>query len=122
MSEYSSDAKVFVLINKMDLISEQRKTLVYERKKHEIMERSEGFDVKCYPTSMWDNTLYKAWTDIVSSLIMDKDELKKALDLLLEACDAQEIILFEKNTFLTTCYTSKGSKIDESRYQYICIT
>lgn len=103
----------------MDLISEQRKILVYERKKHEIIERSAGFDVKCYPTSMWDNTLYKAWTDIVSSLIMDKDGLRRALDLLLEACNAQEIILFEKNTFLTTCYTSKSSQIDESRYHLL---
>ena len=115
LEEYSGVAKVFVLIHKMDLIAENRKQAVFEKRKKEIIERAGKFDVTCFPTSIWEVSLYKAWTEIVSTLIMDMDALKSSLASFAEACNAEEVILFEKSTFLLTCHHSNKTISDDQR-------
>jgi Ras-related GTP-binding protein A/B len=115
LEEHSKNAKVFVLVHKMDLIADHRKSTVFEKRKKEIEERSGNFKVVCFPTSIWEVTLYKAWTEIVSTLIMDMDTLKEALKNFAEACNAEEVILFEKSTFLLTCHHSNIPNNDEQR-------
>jgi Ras-related GTP-binding protein A/B len=55
---YSSDAKVFLLIHKMDLARESRQ-VVYERKLKELQEASGDADIRAFGTSIYDETLYK---------------------------------------------------------------
>lgn len=121
LSEFSKQAKVFVLVNKMDLVADHRKQIVFEKRIKELKDRSNDFDVKCYPTSIWEVSLYKAWTDIVSTLIMDIDALKKGLANFASACNADEVILFEKSTFLLTCYhsTKNNTMSDDQRFEKI---
>ena len=120
LSEFSPSAQVVVLIHKMDLVTDLRKQSVFEKRKYEIMERSGSYKTKCYPTSIWEVSLYKAWTDIVSTLIMDMQSLKSALGNFAAACNAEEVILFEKSTFLLTCYHSKKKTIvDDQRFEKI---
>jgi Ras-related GTP-binding protein A/B len=101
----------------MDLIAEHRKLAVLDKRVKEINERAGSFtkDIKCFPTSIWEVSLYKAWTSIVSTLIMDMDTLKGALTNFAEACNAEEVILFEKSTFLLTCHYSKKTISDDQR-------
>lgn len=99
----------------MDLIADHRKQAVYEKRKKEIMDRAGDFSVTCFPTSIWEVTLYKAWTEIVSTLIMDMDTLKLSLENFADACNAEEVILFEKSTFLLTCHYSKKTINDDQR-------
>jgi Ras-related GTP-binding protein A/B len=106
---------VFVLIHKMDLIAEHRKQIVFEKRKKEVMERAGNFGVVCFPTSIWEVTLYKAWTEIVSTLILDMDSLKSSLANFGQACNAEEVILFEKSTFLLTCHYSNKPSNDDQR-------
>lgn len=115
LEEYSKQARVFVLVHKMDLIADHRKATVLEKRKKEITDRSGDFKVICYPTSIWEVTLYKAWTEIVSTLIMDMDTLKQALANFAQACNAEEVILFEKSTFLLTCHHSNIPNNDDQR-------
>mmetsp|Transcript_15182 Transcript_15182/g.15736 ORF Transcript_15182/g.15736 Transcript_15182/m.15736 type:complete len:311 (+) Transcript_15182:24-956(+) len=119
LEEYSPNAKVVVLIHKMDLVSDHRKQSVFEKRQREIKERSSNFQAKCFPTSIWEVSLYKAWTDIVSTLIMDMKSLKQALANFAEACNADEVILFEKSTFLLTCNHSKIEISDDQRFEKI---
>ena len=107
LGDKSPDAKVFVLIHKMDMIAEVRKKAVLEKRRHEILDRASDFEVKCFPTSIWDDSLYKAWRIIMSSTIMNLDKLKQGLNLLMKACGAQEVILFDKSTFLSICSVSE---------------
>lgn len=111
---------MFVLVHKMDLIADHRKQSVFEKRKKEIVDRAGGFrdNVKCFPTSIWEVTLYKAWTEIVSTLIMDMDTLKLSLNNFAEACNAEEVILFEKSTFLLTCHFSNKLINDDQRYYF----
>ena len=100
----------------MDLIEKSRRQKIFEIRKKEIEDRSKNYQVQCFATSIWEISLYKAWTEIASTLITNKDKLKNSLDKLGEACNAEEVILFEKSTFLVTCHYSHNLLTDEQRY------
>jgi Ras-related GTP-binding protein A/B len=99
----------------MDLITEHRRLSVFEKRKKEVMDRAKNYQVTCFPTSIWEVSLYKAWTDIVSTLILDMDTLKSYLTNFATACNAEEVILFEKSTFLLTCYYTSKNFSDDQR-------
>jgi hypothetical protein len=65
------------------------------------------FHIKCFGTSIWDETLYRAWSQIVYSLIPNVQQLETQLGEFAEICGADEIVLFEKATFLVISQTSK---------------
>jgi Ras-related GTP-binding protein A/B len=103
----------------MDTVPDNRKKAVYEKRCKEIADRVRNFPLKCFATSIWEFSLYKAWTEIVSSLVMDMNLLKNCLDKLAEACCAEEVILFEKSTFLLTCHFSAKDNPDDQRFEKI---
>ncbi|CAM9307379.1 unnamed protein product [Hapterophycus canaliculatus] len=76
----SSDARVFVLIHKMDLVLEENRETVFMNRKHVISDVSGGVDLTFFMTSIWDETLYKAWSSIVYSLIPNMEVLESHLD------------------------------------------
>ena len=63
--------------------------------------------MKCYATSIWDETLYKAWSQIVYSLIPNVHILETQLEEFSNICGADEIVLFEKATFLVISHITK---------------
>ena len=120
LNEFSPDAKIFVLIHKMDLIKEQNKQKeIFEMKKKELESKSKNFEIKCFATSIWESSLYKAWTEIVASLTHNLSSIQESLKNYAIACNAEEVILFEKNTFLLTCSYSNKKIQDEQRFEKI---
>ena len=117
LQEYSPRAAVFCLVHKMDLVQiEYREKLLRERTDH-IRQRSESFKrtVQTYGTSIWDQTLYRAWGNIVHRLIPNLDTIEDYLSHMVEVLGVEEIILFERATFLTvTSITSDTG--DENPY------
>ena len=113
LEEFSPQAHVFTLVHKMDLVQSEHRERVLQDKTDAIRERSERFrsDVQTYGTSIWDQTLYKAWGMIVHSLIPNLDVIEWYLTRLAIATEAEEIVLFERVTFLTV--TSVTSKVGE---------
>lgn len=62
----------------------------------------------CFGTSIWDETLYKAWSRIVYQMVPNVQALEKNLIKLCDVLEADEIILFERSTFLEiACHTTK---------------
>lgn len=57
-------------------------------------------DITCFWTSIWDETLYKAWSSIVCCLVPNLDELEMRLEALCRICEADEVVIFERATFL----------------------
>ena len=113
LEEFSPHAHVFTLVHKMDLVQSEHRERVLQDKTDAIRERSERFrsDVQTYGTSIWDQTLYKAWGMIVHSLIPNLDVIEWYLTRLAIATEAEEIVLFERVTFLTvTSVTSKAGE------------
>ena len=64
--------------------------------------------VRVLRTSIWDETLYRAWSCVVQSLIPNVHLLNKHLQHLADMTSADEVVLFEKSTFVViSSYTSK---------------
>ena len=87
--------------------------------KEDIKENSFGFQVECFKTSIWDETLYKAWSQIVHFLLPNINVLRSNLEQFCKAIKADEVVLFEKSTFLVIAnYDAKNHK-DEHRFEKI---
>lgn len=107
IEENSPDARVFVLIHKMDLVAEEDRESILEDRKQLIGKSCMDRGVQnftCYGTSIWDETLYKAWSEIVTNLIPNISLLETHLQNFTRLCDADEVVLFERATFLVIAH------------------
>lgn len=59
-----------------------------------------------FGTSIWDETLYKAWSEIVTNLIPNMSLLETHLNKFCSLCDAEEVVLFERATFLVISHAT----------------
>ena len=62
-------------------------------------------------TSIWDQSLFKAWGSIMHGLIPNLSTIESILNDLVEITGAEEIVLFERTTFLIV--TSVQSDVGE---------
>ncbi|KIS71800.1 Rag GTPase GTR1 [Mycosarcoma maydis] len=109
--QYSPDAQVFCLLHKMDLIDKSRRAAVYSHRVKQLRRKSkevahaagskaDGFRVQCFATSIWDESLYRAWSRIVQTQIPALSVLERHLQLFVDTCSASEVVVFERTTFL----------------------
>lgn len=168
--QYSREAKIFVLIHKMDLIQpttredvfDQRAALV-KRKTAEavsivLKQKPEqggptatltgggssqhqqqpqqpqssptlttsastaslnniepSLNLQLFATSIWDQSLYKAWASIIHDLVPNLSVIETQLASLGQAIDADEILLFERTSFLVV---SKWTSPEGERNPY----
>ncbi|KOS13967.1 ras-related gtp-binding protein a-like protein [Malassezia pachydermatis] len=114
LNTHSPDAEVFCLLHKMDLIEPSRRKELYmsrvqdlRKKIREVLKEHasspnarDSMHLHCYATSIWDATLYKAWSNIVHTIVPEVQRFETHLASLADMCSATEIVLFEKATFL----------------------
>ncbi|CCK71409.1 Rag GTPase GTR1 KNAG_0G03510 [Huiozyma naganishii CBS 8797] len=118
LKKYSPQAKIFVLLHKMDLVQLDKREELFKIMMDKLQETSAeyGFpDLVGFPTSIWDESLYRAWSQIVCSLIPNMSIHQSNLVKFKNIVDAYEIILFEKTTFLVICSTEtpgEGTQIE----------
>ena len=113
LAEYSPSAHVFALVHKIDLVQNVFRDQVIQDRTLAIQQYSGVFSkgLKVYGTTIWDQSLYKAWGDIVKSLVSNLHIIDEYLHDLAEETNAEEIILFERATFLTV--TNVTSELGE---------
>jgi hypothetical protein len=112
IEENSPDARIFLLIHKMDLVAEEDREAILEDRKRLIEESCLSCGVEnfeCFGTSIWDETLYKAWSEIVTNLIPNIRLLETHLNKFCRSCDADEVVLFERATFLVISHAQGAS-------------
>ncbi|KAJ0402138.1 hypothetical protein P43SY_000453 [Pythium insidiosum] len=119
IDQNSSNAKVFVLIHKMDLVPEEQRDRVFDQKKEMILSRVGSLPTVCFGTSIWDETLYRAWSSIVYSLIPNIQDLEKHLNEFCSICNADEVVLFERATFLVISHATHTPHRDIHRFEKI---
>jgi len=101
LQEYSPQAQVFCLLHKMDKIPASERLSVYNAKVDELKHKSgQVSNVTCFATSIWNESLYFAWSRVVHTLIPNVAILEKHLSQFARMCSAVEVVLFEKTTFL----------------------
>lgn len=106
LKDYSPTAYVFCLIHKMDLIQAEHRNRLYEERSTMIRSKSESLEIDTFGSSIWDQSLYKAWAGIVHKLIPNLYVIEGLLKSLGEFINAEEIVLFERSTFLTVTHTT----------------
>ncbi|CAD7937840.1 unnamed protein product [Amoebophrya sp. A25] len=118
--QLSPTAQCFFFVHKMDLVPEPHRASVYDRYKKQI-DTIVGNDLKMtsFPTSIWDETLFKAWSRIVYSLIPNVHILEKQLQHFCEVCEADEVVLFEKATFVVISASTRKEMADAHRFEKI---
>jgi Ras-related GTP-binding protein A/B len=123
IEENSPDARIFVLVHKMDLVAEDERDMILQDRKRLIEESCTqyNFHFQCFGTSIWDETLYKAWSEIVTTLIPNIGVLESHLRDFCRMCDADEVVLFEKATFLVIShshYNSNDTRLDATDHEH----
>jgi len=117
--ENSPSAKVFCLIHKMDLLQEDQRDKIFSDRENEIINMSKPVDCSCFKTSIWDETLYRAWSSIVYKLIPNVKELEQSLKLFADLMDGDEVLLFERATFLVISHCQRNLQRDIHRFEKV---
>ncbi|XP_025425737.1 ras-related GTP-binding protein A [Sipha flava] len=117
--ENSPSAKVFCLIHKMDLLQEDQRDKIFSERENEIINMSKPVKCICFKTSIWDETLYRAWSSIVYKLIPNVKELEQSLKLFAELMDGDEVLLFERATFLVISHCQRNLHRDIHRFEKV---
>lgn len=113
LSDYSPAAQVFCLVHKMDLVQNEHRDRIYEERVRLIGARSGDLQLTTFASSIWDQTLYKAWAGIVHAMIPNLSRIERFLGAFARQLRAEEVILFERSTFLTVT-SVVGRKEDEN--------
>eukprot|EP01084_Bolivina_argentea_P181389 313283_1 len=118
--QQSPKAKIFCLIHKMDTILLEYKQEIFTKHCRQLQKEAKTFElnITCFATSIWDETLFKAWSQIVCSLLMDETVVKHQLDILCQKCQTDEIVLFEAATLLFITHSTKKGKILKDVYRF----
>lgn len=118
LSGLSPNAKIYVLFNKMDKIDENNPFI--SKRKEDLESKKGDFKINYYQTSIWEISLYKAFSDILSSIIKDVQDVKKILEEYSKACEADEVAIFDKNSLLVISSFNNKNYKDEERFEKIC--
>lgn len=117
--QHSPKAKVFCLVHKMDLVIEEHRDGIIAERESNLVKVSLPLHVTVFQTSIWDETLYKAWSKIVHSLIPNIQSLENYLKGFAEILEADEVLLFEKSTFLVIVACDRQPQKDPHRFEKI---
>ena len=108
--QYSPNAQVFCLFHKMDLLTcnndHQERSKLLKKMVKELRETSSPVKISCFGTSIWDESLYRARNAIVNQLIPNHEMIEESLNMVAKACEADEVVLFERSTFLVIAHSS----------------
>lgn len=115
LNECSKNAKIFVLFHKLDLIPEDQRARLVEYKRQHMQKLSEPFQVTAFGTSIFHDSLYKAWSSIVYTLIPNSSMIQEHLQHFTDGSESEEVVLFEKATFLTVSHASHSTT---SRFEF----
>ncbi|CAK7268811.1 GTP-binding protein gtr1 [Sporothrix epigloea] len=145
LTQYSSGAKVFVLLHKMDLIVTASREAVFEERVRLVRQKTASYlqtvresargdgllssdselaggngagsgdragadddmpelELTAFATSIWDQSLYKAWASIIHDLVPNLALIETNLGHLGRLVEAQEMLLFERTSFLVVSH------------------
>lgn len=100
LSQFSEKASVYILIHKMDLVVPNQREDIYNERVALIQSKSDVFTAIPFATSIWDQSLYKAWAEIIHDLVPNLGQIERHLGNLGKLIMAEEVLLFERSSFL----------------------
>jgi len=107
---WSPSAVVYTLLHKTDLLTSSGHTfqMVLKERKLEVEKRAIPTLIShTFATSIWDESLYRAWSAIFHGLLPTVKLIESQLGKLCQAVGANEVALFEPNTLLLLAHHSQ---------------
>ena len=117
--QFSPAAKIYILIHKMDLVVPSAREAMFDERVRVVRQKTAEFansmgpssslgddssspavDLMPFATSIWDQSLYKAWASIIHDLVPNLAVIERNLANLGVAIEAEELLLFERTSFL----------------------
>ncbi|KAI0471473.1 Gtr1/RagA G protein conserved region-domain-containing protein [Xylariaceae sp. FL0804] len=110
--QFSPQARIYVLVHKMDLITLHAREAVFVDRVRLVRQKTQEFvqaaqqypsaelDLIPFATSIWDQSLYKAWASIIHDLVPNLSVIESQLESLGLLIEAEELLLFERTSFL----------------------
>lgn len=92
--------------------------------KQRVLARSTKFPhAVCFPTSIFDDTLVRAWSAIVEASVPNLGVVRKMLDDFREISGAEEVVLFERATLLIVTHVTRDEHTtrDVARFQKLSV-
>lgn len=122
LRECSRNARIYILFHKLDLIPADQRERLVEYKRGYVQKISEPFQITAFGTSIWYDSLYKAWSTIVYSMIPNSEVIQEHVQQFADTSEAQEVVLFEKATFLAVSHSTRNTTgraefIDPNRFE-----
>ncbi|XP_024424786.2 ras-related GTP-binding protein A-like [Desmodus rotundus] len=111
----SPAASIFCLVHKMDLVQEDQRDPVFAEREDDLRRLSRPLECACFPTSIWDETLYRAWSSVVYQLLPNVQQLEANLSGFARIIEAEEVLLFERVTFLVMAHYQRAEQRDARR-------
>merc|ERR1711939_208283 len=118
-------AHVFVLLHKMDLVPAASHQQRLDEFRTEVSRRASDAgwtDLHFFGTSIWNESLYRAWSIVTSHLLPSLRVLEEHLGNFMRATSAREVVLFERNTLLVIASSSDSdtdTEWDKRRFERI---
>lgn len=117
--QFSPSARIYILIHKMDLVVPTAREAMYNERVRVVQQKTAEYahsmapaaafgdegsapsvEVMPFATSIWDQSLYKAWASIIHDLVPNLAAIERNLANLGVAIEAEELLLFERTSFL----------------------
>ncbi|XP_016389002.1 ras-related GTP-binding protein A-like [Sinocyclocheilus rhinocerous] len=96
-----------------------RNEFIFKEREDDLKRLSRPLACTCFRTSIWDETLYKAWSSIVYQLIPNVQQLECNLRNFAQIIEADEVLLFERATFLVISHYQCKEQRDAHRFEKI---
>lgn len=75
-----------------------------------------GKEVEFWGTSIWDQSLYKAWTRVIYFLVPNAGVIEGLLRQLADVVEAHELILYERTTCLMVTHISRPYETEGNKH------
>jgi len=105
----------------MDIYKREFRDTEFNKRKLDLINHIKHLNINLVfkQTSIWEETLYIAWSEILIDMIKNYKDIENRLRLLAESSKIDELIMFEKNTFLKVCHINVNSEqnMDPLRFE-----
>lgn len=116
--ENSPTARIFILLHKIDLIPVQsQEATIADRRRQIELKSNKGVVAGIFATSIFNSSLYSAWSQIIKDIIPDLTLCDRTLSSVAKTMLCDEIVLVEKLTFLVLgSYSAEKRTDNDARY------
>ena len=64
----------------MDKVDQSKRDAIFFNRQKQFESKIGNFTLKCFPTSIWEATLYKAWSFIIGSFVPNIERIKERIE------------------------------------------